>query len=232
MDNYSTFEQFKKENPFLSLGELVYMFLYNEIIYLRIRPNTKLSESKLAEELKISRTPVNYALNRLTEDHLIEKKEGKSTVVSTMGKQESKMLYEARIAVEGYAAFLAAGRITGKQLAKMEELVKQYAQIGKDINPDTYADCDHQFHEIIIEAACNTYISKMYASIESRLKHYRYCLLSQIGKDRLQPILYHAAKHHRAVYNALRLGFADVASKEVERDIEGMTDIFYEWNAP
>jgi len=229
MDSYTTFEQLKKAHPFLPLGELVYMFLYNEIIYLRILPNTKLGESKIADELKISRTPVNYALNRLIDEQLIEKKEGKTTVVSTMGKKESKMLYEARIAIEGYAAFLAVSRITGKQLAALEELVKQYLEIGKDINPETYADCDHQFHGIIIEAAGNTYISKMYASIESRLKHYRYCLLSQIGKDRLQPIIYQASKHHRAVYNALRLGFADIARMEMGRDIEGMTDVFYEW---
>lgn len=223
------FERLKKENPFMPLGELMYHFLYNEIIYLRIPPETKLSESKIASDLMISRTPVKYALSRLIDEQLAGKKDGKTTVVSYMGKKESKELYEARIAVESYAAYLAADRITAAQIAELEKLVIQYTSIGQNLTPDTYAECDHQFHGIIIEASQNSYIIKMYKNIERRLKHYRHCILGQIGKTRLQPIIYQAAKHHKSILNALSLGFAEVAKAEIERDIDGMNHVFYEW---
>ncbi len=216
-------------NPFLALGEAIYQTLYEGIIFLRLPPGTKLNESKLAEELGVSRTPVQKALSRLGRDNLLLKKGGNISVVSPMAKEESRRLYEARIAVESYAAFLAAARIQPEELDRMEKLVAQYQEIGLALDPDTYAECDHQFHAIIIAASRNAYIGRMYESLESRLLHYRHCLLHAIGRERLQPILARAARHHQVIFNALKMGFADIVRAEIERDIGGMTDVFSEW---
>lgn len=225
----SRFEDLKNNNPFKPLGEIIYQHIYEDIISLKIPPNAKLNESKIAESLNVSRSPVKYALGKLADDKLVIKNEGKISVVPSMGKDESRQLLEARIAIEGYAAYLAANRITQEQLNDMNKLVRQYEGIGESINPDTYADCDHDFHAIIINAARNEFIGKMYNDIESRLRHYRHCLLHEIGAESLQPILFDAAKHHKSIYNALKLGFADIAKNEIERDINGMAIVFSEW---
>jgi Transcriptional regulators len=217
------------ENPFAALSDVIYHALYEDIIFLRITPGMKLNESRIADELGVSRTPVKNALARLAHDRLLLKKGGSISVVSPMAKQESRQLYEARIAIEGYAAFLAASRVTADQLEELGQLAEEYAEIGKHLDPATYAECDHRFHAIVIAAGGNDYIARIYESIESRLLHYRHCLLHEIGPQRLQPILSSASRHHLAVYNALRLGFADIARAEMERDIGGMNDVFSEW---
>lgn len=227
--NKKDLDQILADNPFASLSEVIYKALYESIIFLRIAPGSKLNESKIADELGISRTPVKKALGRLADDKLLMKKGGSISVVSTMAKEESRRLYEARIAVEGYAAFLAASRISQSQLAELERLAAQYAEIGLRLDPATYAECDHRFHAVIIAASGNDYISRMYQGLESRLLHYRHCLLHEIGPARLQPILAQAARHHQTVLNALKLGFADIAKAEIERDIGGMNNVFSEW---
>lgn len=227
--NKDELQELVGQNPFLVLSETIYQGLYADIIHLRLPPGTRLNESKLAEELGVSRTPVKKALARLAADSLLLKKGGTISVVSPMAKAESRRLYEARIAVEGYAAFLAAGRIRPEALERLEELTAQYQEIGRSLKAETYAECDHQFHAVIIAAAGNAYIERMYESIESRLRHYRHCLLYAIGRERLQPILSQAARHHQVIFNALRLGFADQARLEIERDIGGMNDVFSEW---
>lgn len=72
--NVEKFEVSKREHPFFSITDLVYLFLQEEIIHLHLRPNEKLNESRIANELKISRTPVRKALDKLLEEFLVEKK--------------------------------------------------------------------------------------------------------------------------------------------------------------
>ncbi|GCF93622.1 GntR family transcriptional regulator [Enterococcus florum] len=222
------FRKIEKDHPFYTITERVYLFLREEIIHLHLMPNQKLNESRIAQELGISRTPVRKALDKLFQELLVGKT-GKSYTVSSMQKEESMVLCEARIAIEGYAVFLASSHINEKQLERLSELTVEYEQIDLNDGSWRYAECDHEFHRILIEAAGNAHISRMYETIELRLRHYRHCLLNQIGKEQLQPILKKSARNHRAVLNALKLGFSDQAKQLVEKDIRGMYEVFFEW---
>ena len=44
------------------------------------------------------------------------------------------------------------------------------------------------------------------------------------------PLMGGSVRIHRAVYNAVRLGFADEARNCMERDIAGMSSIISLWN--
>lgn len=173
-------------------------------------------------------------MSRLEKDGLVYKKSGKILAVSRMTKEDSYHLYEARSALEGFAASLAVINITPKQLEELENLTKQYAAIGngksEDLNTNDYAEVDHKFHSLIIAASCNPYILRMYKSLEGYLLHYRYCLLSSLGPEKLQHILYQAAKRHQAIYNAFLMGFTDIVKQEVEQDVHSMLNAFSQWS--
>lgn len=228
MINVEKFEETKREHPFFSMTDLIYAFLREEIIHLNLRPKQKLNESRIANELKISRTPVRKALDQLMEEFLVEKN-GKLYTVASMSKTESLMLCEARIAIEGHSVFLATSNINSQQLKRLEELTIEYEQVDLTDGSWQYAECDQDFHNLLIEAAENPHISRMYETMELRLRHYRHCLIGEIGKDQLQPILDKSAKNHRAILNALKLGFADQAKALIEKDIKGMYEVFFEW---
>ena len=44
------FEKIKKEHPFFSITELIYLFLREEIIHLHLPPKQKLNESRIANK--------------------------------------------------------------------------------------------------------------------------------------------------------------------------------------
>lgn len=57
-------EACKKENPFIVLADVIYKHLKNDIMQGLLLPGDKIVESKIAQQLDVSRTPVNIALNR------------------------------------------------------------------------------------------------------------------------------------------------------------------------
>lgn len=55
----------RERNPFLSLSEMVYDILLQEIVSFRLAPGSRVNESTVAEVLGVSRSPVKSALTRL-----------------------------------------------------------------------------------------------------------------------------------------------------------------------
>ena len=217
------------ENPFLVISDILYNSMYDDIITLKITPGDKLSESKIADALEISRTPVRSALMKLMDDNLIEKKDGKASVVSPMRKEVSRSLFDARLAIEGYSANLAAQRITQKQLHELKKIAISFRDNIANMDTNGFARCDHEFHSYIINVANNDHITRMYKSIEKSIIHYRYCLVNEVEHDSLRAIIVKSANLHEAIYNALSMRFSDVAQREIERDIMGMLDAFSSW---
>ena len=67
-------EACKKENPFIVLADVIYKHLKNDIMQGLLLPGDKIVESKIAQQLDVSRTPVNIALNRALKDGWLERR--------------------------------------------------------------------------------------------------------------------------------------------------------------
>lgn len=218
-----------EQNPFAHLGDAVYGILYQSIIRLEIPAEAMLSETALSAELSISRTPVRNALMRLQEDGLLVQSKGKAFKAAPLEQSECRQLMEARLGVEGQAAFWAAERISTDQLKKLEELVDAYAEACSNWDVDRIIESDHSFHQTIVDAAQNYFLSDMYSRISPRALHYRYFLFRQAGRETLEPVMDVSIRHHRAVLNAINLGFNETAKRQIERDASGMIDIISIW---
>ncbi len=100
--------------------EKVYQSLRRMVLLGEIRPNERLVETELASRLQVSRTPVREALQRLASDGLIVSRLP-GWVVYEHSPMEIRDLYEARVALEGYAARLAALRAPGQEVERIAE---------------------------------------------------------------------------------------------------------------
>ena len=139
------------------------------------------------------------------------------------------MLYESRIGIEGYAAYLCVNRITSREIKELEDTAAGYAQAVKS-NPKKQGYYDDKFHNIIIQSAGNPHITAMYHTTVSQMFRYRN-YISKIALDgELHNILNQAAKDHRTIINAIKLGFSELARSEMEHHIETMYDVFLDWD--
>lgn len=65
------FEKIRRENPFMPLNDVVHELILQEIISFSLLPGSRVSESSIAQELGISRSPVKAALEKLASNNYI-----------------------------------------------------------------------------------------------------------------------------------------------------------------
>jgi DNA-binding GntR family transcriptional regulator len=136
-------------------SEEVYDRLRADIVHGLLRPNQRLVEVELAEALGVSRTPVRETLQRLRLEGLVQRHRG-GWVVHEHTREEIRAIYEVRAALEGYAALLAAGRVTPDQLRELDALCA-----AGDPGPDEHVELNERFHDGVIAAAGNPRLTQL-----------------------------------------------------------------------
>lgn len=158
-----------------SLRETVYQGLRAAILHGRYRPNQRLVELELADELHASRTPVREALQRLGSEGLIVRVR-RGWAVREFSKPEIREIYEVRLTLEGYASRLAAERASDDQLDGIGVLIDEQlrAQAADVIPRDLLVQVNDRFHDSIVAASGNT---RLVESIKhSRTYYFNYRL--------------------------------------------------------
>jgi DNA-binding GntR family transcriptional regulator len=132
----------------------VYVELRQQIVRGLLRPNQRLIEAELADQLQVSRTPVREGLQRLAADGLILSRR-RGWVVREHTPEEITEIYEIRAALEGYAALLAATRASPSEIDAIAGLHRREAA-GLVCSPREHlVEVNDAFHEAIIVAAQN-----------------------------------------------------------------------------
>jgi DNA-binding GntR family transcriptional regulator len=109
--------------------ESVVDYLRTLILSHQLSPGERLVQNELAEELGVSRTPVREALHQLASEGLVTISAYKGASVAGFSLRELEEIYCVRIALEGYASYLATQAITGNDLRQLETLVRQMKEV-------------------------------------------------------------------------------------------------------
>lgn len=217
--NKKTIDEYKKNNPFIILSDIIFKEFINDIKNGNLLPGDKIIENKIAKDLDISRTPVNIAINKALEQKLFEKNEKRNIIVRKISFEEAYYLYESRKLIEGKAAYLAAKRINNRELSILLDLVQRLKQVDDILDNDEFVKIDKIFHDTIIKAAKDPYIIKMYKVLELDLQRYRYHFKQLVLK---RNNIENGYMYHLAIYNALYNRISNIAKEEIEADIDRM----------
>jgi DNA-binding GntR family transcriptional regulator len=154
------------------LSQTVEQRLRKAIVRGRFGPNERLVETELAEWLAVSRTPVREALQRLAADGLVVSRR-RGWVVYAHTPAEVREIYEARVALEGYAARLAAERASAAQLADVVA-TQQAALRSLAGSREELVEANDRFHVAVTLAAGNRRLADLLE--RNRLYHFNYRL--------------------------------------------------------
>lgn len=148
-----------------SADKRILMKLRQQIMDGGIKVGEKLSEVAVAKQYNVSRTPARMALSALEVEGLIKKREGRGFVVVEMDFGDMRDAYEVRGVLEGLAAGALAKRGAPHEVQKtlrqsilnMDEALRSNASEADKVAG--YQKNNAVFHQTIIEACGNSYIS-------------------------------------------------------------------------
>jgi DNA-binding GntR family transcriptional regulator len=138
-----------------TLKQAIYQQLRERIIFQDLKAGEFVNETRLAQELGVSRTVLREIIARLVSDGLLVATPGQGAYVQGIDLLMIKSAYEMRIPLEGLAGRLAAERAQPTQLEALRELLRR-AETAK-AQPDyrELARLDWEFHRIIGEMTQN-----------------------------------------------------------------------------
>ncbi len=104
-----------------SAAQLVYDQLKRKIIDFEIYPGTRLTESEIAEDFQVSRTPVRAALQRLETEGQITILPKQGCFVRSVDIETISQYYDVRIMLEASAVELACDHMNDEDLDALQE---------------------------------------------------------------------------------------------------------------
>lgn len=131
-----------------------------------LNPGEAIREEKIADQLNLSRTPVREALRQLAaEGHIDISHNRGATVVS----EDIDQLFELRILLEGYAAGVAAERITLEELDRLRAVQQRFDDVLHDVSIERgeLAKLNLAFHGAIRAACRNARLEAFIRSLTS-----------------------------------------------------------------
>ena len=192
--------------------------LRTKILTLEFRPGTRLVEDELTETFGAGRTPVREALLRLQGEGLVSRQRG--WIVEATDPANFRSIFEARIAIEGYAAGLAAARI---DRAGLDELAALMAAMEVADKPRAEVNrLNRAFHVAIVKASDNSLFSEMHE--RTQFQYWNLRLPVVFLKEQLAV----STEQHRALFDALKKGDAARAEQAARVHIESTMRIVAE----
>lgn len=201
----------------LSLADRVYDKLESDIIQGVYKHGEIVTELKLAQQLGVSRTPIREALRRLEQEHLIEDS-GKGSVVLGISDENIIDIMQIRVHIEPMASYYAALNRTEEDIKLLTHIVDLQDFYASKQDLERLRQEDDDFHDAICTLCHRTVIADVLVPLHRKTRRYR--KVSYADPVRQAQSL----REHRAIYNAIAAGDAELASKLTAQHIQCARD--------
>lgn len=143
-----------------TLTELVFDAIKGAVADGTLAPGERLSESRIASQLGVSKTPVRESLLRLKHIGLVENTERGLSVVRVSAAR-IRDAYELRAVLEGNAAAFAAERSDQATLDRLVEISQQSVALFETEQFEEREVWDRRFHEMVAQESGNSELSRI-----------------------------------------------------------------------
>ena len=183
--------------------------VYNRIMKLmldyEIVPGQRLVFVDLANQLKVSRTPVNNALSILAQEGYLDFVPNQGYSVRRLSQKDAEELYQIREVLEVGFIEQAIKNITEKKLINVEKQKLAYEKAISDRVHRNLFILDTEFHLAILDMAGNRILSARYQDLSQKI--FLRFRIEELKIDRIDQI---CIEHHQ-LYEALSLRDAERA---------------------
>jgi DNA-binding GntR family transcriptional regulator len=173
-----------------------------------------ITESGLANEIGLSRTPVRHALLRLEVEGLVTLHARRGAIVNSFSMRDVENILEARVLVESHTAGKSFDRRT-ELLPQVEAAHEAMKRNRREHDTAAFTASDRLFHELIVDAADNAVLSSIYRSLRERQTLFTSVIMR--GRDDRMAA---AIEEHESILEALRGDDRQAFCEAVDRHLQ------------
>ena len=200
-----------------NLSERAYEQLKSMAVTYQLRPGERLAELDLAKRLKVSRTPIREALNRLVTEGFLTFTPNRGFQCRPLDAKEIFDLYEVRRSLESTAARLAVERASDDELADLERFIERSRSVSEKTTVMELVRLDEEFHERIAVLSRNAELLRILQNINARI---RFCRWIDMENGRRMT----TQSEHAGVLSALKSRDASRAAEAMNTHIARRLD--------
>jgi DNA-binding GntR family transcriptional regulator len=205
-----------------SLHDEVATQLRERIFAGELLPGTFLDEARLAEQMRISRTPLREALKVLTAEGLVRHEPRRGCFVNQVTEQDLEEIFPVIALLEGQCARQAAMHASDADLQALEELHDKLQRYAKARRITDYYAANFAIHEAIISLANNRWLAQVIGDLRKIVKLARLQQLHAPGR------LDQSLSEHLAVFAALKARDPDGAEAAMRTHLTRQRDALRE----
>jgi DNA-binding GntR family transcriptional regulator len=157
-----------------TLTEEAYRQIEERIVTLRLKPGEVLSEQALSASLKIGRTPIREALQRLAREGLIVVLPRKGILVSDINPRSQLLVLEVRRELERLLSRSGAERATREEKEQLMETARAMDAAGKKNDDIAFMRLDRDLNRLMVEAAHNDYAARAMKLLQGLSRRFWY----------------------------------------------------------
>ena len=165
-----------------TLREKILENIREAILRGNLKPGEKVAEPELAERFGISRTPIREAFRQLESEGYLTVIPRKGAVVTAMSERDVEEFFAIKSILEGYAARMAASRLSEKEIERLEQINERLAQLAREGDVKTFFRVHGEFHELFIRAAGNAKLYELISQLVLKFNRSRMASLALPGR--------------------------------------------------
>ncbi len=196
-----------------NLRDLVVEQVRTAIIEGHLGPGDRIVESKLTDQLGVSRTPVREALILLEREGLVQAVRNRGFFVRRFTTDDVTEIFAMRSALECFAADLVYDQVGAADILALRNLIvdqREYIAAGDHKGTRT---TDMRFHQYLVEKAGNSHLTRSWQELVAQVAALLY-LRAEANHGFNENI---AVDDHERILLALELGDVDGVKAEHHR---------------
>lgn len=194
-----------------TLREKILETIREAILKGNLKPGEKVAEPELAERFGISRTPIREAFRQLESEGYLTVIPRKGAVVAALSEQDVQEYYAIKSILEGYAAELAADKLSEKELIKLETINNRLKKLAVEGDVKAFYRVHNEFHDLFLKASGNSKLVELIQQLGMKFNRLRMASLSVEGRMDI------SVAEHEKLLEAFRRHDGDTAENLVKK---------------
>lgn len=207
------------------LGEVVFEYLRNAILAGELKPGERLMEVTIADQLGVSRTPVREAIRKLEKESFVIMIPRKGAYVADLTKKDILEVLEIRKELEGFAAYLAAERMSLSEKESLGRVVEKFNESLLNMDKKNMIESDNEFHSLIFEATKNQRLINIIYDLHDQFQRFRLIYFNEFNNYK------EIQASHKRIFDAIIKQDGSEARVEAENHVESIRSLVNKWIA-